>query len=57
MVDKLKKKTLIGLVSGSDVSKIDEQLGGPECKIAIVCLIAVPFLKINLTKIKLFFSI
>jgi len=32
MVDELKKKTLIGLVSGSDISKIEEQLGGPECR-------------------------
>ncbi|XP_022173560.1 phosphomannomutase isoform X1 [Myzus persicae] len=30
MIDELKKKTLIGLVSGSDISKIEEQLGGPE---------------------------
>ncbi|XP_015364627.1 PREDICTED: phosphomannomutase 1 [Diuraphis noxia] len=30
MIEELKKKTFIGLVSGSDISKIDEQLGGPE---------------------------
>jgi len=37
MIEELKKKTLIGLVSGSDISKIEEQLGGPECKSANVC--------------------
>jgi len=36
MVDELKKKSVIGLVSGSDKLKIDEQLGGPECKISVI---------------------
>jgi len=38
MIEELKEKTLIGLVSGSDISKIEEQLGGPECKSANKCL-------------------
>lgn len=55
LIDKLKKKSLIGLVSGSDISKIDEQLGGPERKTAILCFVAVLFLNNNLIKINLFF--
>lgn len=57
LIDKLKKKSLIGLVSGSDISKIYEQLGGPECKTAIIYFVAVLFLNINLIKINLFFAI
>jgi phosphomannomutase len=30
LIDRLKKKSVIGLVSGSDISKINEQLGGAE---------------------------
>jgi len=46
LIDKLKKKYFIGLVSGSDISKINEQMGGPECKNTIsrvLCVFIIEF--------------